>query len=171
MTEINKNMILIDRITWERIQDLHPWVRPKVIDLIIRCSVQGLYIRVVSAGRSYSEQNELYAQGRTMPGAVVTNAKGGWSWHNFYCAIDFCLLNPNFKNVSWSLVRDLNENNKADWYEVIEVAKNLGFTAGADWPKPDCPHLDMRFGKTIEEIRSLFNAGKLIDNRYIDFAA
>lgn len=38
--------------------------------------------------RTYEEQNALYAQGRTAPGNKVTNAKGGFSNHNFGIAFD-----------------------------------------------------------------------------------
>ncbi len=33
--------------------------------------------------RTYKEQNDLYALGRTKPGKKVTNAPGGRSYHNF----------------------------------------------------------------------------------------
>lgn len=43
----------------------------------------------VSEGyRSDDRQNALYAQGRTNPGAVVTNAQAGQSAHNFGLAVD-----------------------------------------------------------------------------------
>ncbi|SVE43245.1 uncharacterized protein METZ01_LOCUS496099, partial [marine metagenome] len=44
---------------------------------------------VVHTLRTYAEQDDLYEQGRTEPGKIVTNARGGKSWHNFGLAIDF----------------------------------------------------------------------------------
>ena len=38
--------------------------------------------------RTVAQQNALYAQGRTEPGAIVTNAPGGSSAHNFGLAVD-----------------------------------------------------------------------------------
>jgi peptidoglycan L-alanyl-D-glutamate endopeptidase CwlK len=47
---------------------------------------------VVYAGkRSTAKQDELYAQGRTTPGPIVTNARGGQSPHEFGLAIDAVL--------------------------------------------------------------------------------
>src|SRR5690606_22511724 len=43
----------------------------------------------ISGHRTWAEQDALYAQGRTKPGSIVTNAKGGQSNHNFGIAMDF----------------------------------------------------------------------------------
>lgn len=54
--------------------------------------------------RSNSDQNDLYARGRSKKGQIVTNAKGGESPHNFLPAQAF---DVGFKNkdgsLSWSL--------------------------------------------------------------------
>lgn len=47
-----------------------------------------LDLRITSGYRSIKEQDELYAQGRTKAGQIVTNAKGGESQHNFGIAFD-----------------------------------------------------------------------------------
>lgn len=46
--------------------------------------------------RSNEEQNDLYAQGRTKPGKIVTNAKAGQSPHNFLPAraFDIAFVKP-----------------------------------------------------------------------------
>lgn len=49
---------------------------------------QGLDLRVRSGLRSCSEQNTLYAQGRTTPGPIVTEAPGCRSWHVTGRAVD-----------------------------------------------------------------------------------
>lgn len=43
----------------------------------------------ISGYRSIPEQNDLFAQGRTKSGNIVTKARGGESYHNFAVAIDF----------------------------------------------------------------------------------
>jgi hypothetical protein len=48
----------------------------------------GLDIRVRSGLRSCSEQNSIYAQGRTTSGPIVTEAPGCSSWHVMGRAID-----------------------------------------------------------------------------------
>ncbi len=44
---------------------------------------EGIEFIVTCTYRSNKEQNTLYAQGRTTPGKIVTNARGGQSEHNF----------------------------------------------------------------------------------------
>jgi hypothetical protein len=40
---------------------------------------------------------DVYAQGRTRPGPVVTKAKAGYSIHNFGCAFDVGIFSPDGK--------------------------------------------------------------------------
>lgn len=47
-----------------------------------------LDLKITSGHRSFEEQAKLYAQGRTEPGEVITNAEPGESAHNWGCAID-----------------------------------------------------------------------------------
>ncbi len=49
---------------------------------IANCRAAGLDLLVTCTYRSDAEQDALYAQGRTAPGKVVTNAKAGQSSHN-----------------------------------------------------------------------------------------
>lgn len=42
----------------------------------------GVAVLLICTYRSKEEQDRTYAQGRTLPGKVVTNAKGGQSAHN-----------------------------------------------------------------------------------------
>lgn len=46
------------------------------------CSTAGISLLVTCTYRSGAEQNALYAQGRTSPGKIVTNARAGQSKHN-----------------------------------------------------------------------------------------
>jgi peptidoglycan LD-endopeptidase CwlK len=48
----------------------------------------GTYILVVSGWRTAKEQNDLYEQGRTKAGHIVTDAKAGHSMHNYGLAVD-----------------------------------------------------------------------------------
>lgn len=41
--------------------------------------------------RTFEEQARLYAQGRTAPGRIVTNARPGESAHNYGCASDWTM--------------------------------------------------------------------------------
>ena len=54
----------------------HPELQQKAEKLISACRGQGLLIGIGECFRTVSEQDALYAKGRTAPGSIVTNAKG-----------------------------------------------------------------------------------------------
>lgn len=64
------------------LDDLHPDMRPLVDRLLAECDASGIDLLVTCTWRSPEEQARLYAQGRTAPGKIVTNAKPGQSMHN-----------------------------------------------------------------------------------------
>lgn len=70
------------------LDDLNPIVKQKVEALISACRAENIDLLVTSTYRDNESQNALYAQGRTTPGKIVTNAKAGSSWHNWRCAVD-----------------------------------------------------------------------------------
>ncbi|RAP75173.1 peptidoglycan-binding protein [Paenibacillus montanisoli] len=47
-----------------------------------------LDVRITYAFRSWDDQDRLFAQGRWLPGDIVTNARGGDSYHNWGLAFD-----------------------------------------------------------------------------------
>lgn len=69
--------------------DLLPVVAAKASTFIAACRAAGIDVLITSTLRDNEAQDALYAQGRTKPGRVVTNAKAGQSWHNYGCAFDF----------------------------------------------------------------------------------
>jgi len=122
-----------------RLSGLHPVVRAATERLIDLSYKAGVPIVITQGFRSIAEQDALYAQGRTKPGKIVTNARGGYSNHNFGVAIDFAVLESDGKNVSWSV--------DARWMTVVSIAKQLGFEWGGDWKSfVDTPHFEMTFG-------------------------
>ncbi|GBF73037.1 hypothetical protein PA598K_01322 [Paenibacillus sp. 598K] len=138
-----------------RLSGLLPVVRLAAERLIDRCYARGVPIVITQGLRTIAEQDALYAQGRTKPGAKVTNARGGYSYHNFGAAIDFALLLPDGRNVSWDMTRDGNGNKLRDWMEVAEEGKKLGFAWGGDWKDfKDNPHFEMTFGLTTAQYRA-----------------
>jgi len=74
------------------IATLLPRVRPFARALIEKAANQGIIIKVTSSTRSFAEQDELFAQGRTKPGKRVSNARGGFSNHNFGLAFDVTIF-------------------------------------------------------------------------------
>jgi peptidoglycan L-alanyl-D-glutamate endopeptidase CwlK len=71
------------------LSDLHPKVKALAEKFIAECDKVGIDILIYSTYRDAESQNALYAQGRTTLGRIVTNAKGGQSYHNWRVAFDF----------------------------------------------------------------------------------
>lgn len=135
------------------ITGLHPIVAESEKLLVRKAARRGIEVVITHDYRSIEEQNTLYNQGRSIAGNIVTNAKGGESYHNYGLAIDFALRTPE-GDVVWDMERDDNGNGKADWLEVVDLAKELGFTWGGDWANfPDYPHLQMDFGLSINDLK------------------
>lgn len=111
----------------------------------------GADAKVISGTRSYEEQNALYKKGRFRnPGARVTNARGGQSWHNFGLAWDIGLFDGG-----QYLTTD------AKYRAVAPIAKVAGLEWGGDWRSfPDAPHyqLDTQ-GRGVTQARSTFETG------------
>lgn len=136
------------------VTELHPVVFAKQTELIAEAGKAGITILITDGFRSIDEQNAIYAKGRTTEGKVVTQVQGGHSYHNYGLAIDFALRTKKGE-VVWDMEYDGNKNGQADWMEVVEIAKGLGFSWGGDWENfPDYPHLQMDFGFSIRQLRN-----------------
>lgn len=65
------------------LDDLYPKLRPIAVEFIKRCAAKGIDVLIYCTWRSNDEQAELYALGRSKPGAIITNAGPGKSAHNY----------------------------------------------------------------------------------------
>lgn len=108
---------------------------------------------LISGGRTFAQSDALYAQGRTAPGCIVTNAPAGRSFHNYFLAVDF----------------DMVTNGKDDyavgphWMEIVSIMKKHGFEWGGDWNSiKDNPHFENRFGYSWQDLFAKHNAGDFI---------
>lgn len=149
-----------DPVSEKRIETLHPKIAAEVLCLFNRANNMLLTgnakARITSAFRSVQEQTALYAKGRTVAGKIVTNAKGGYSVHNYGLAFDFCLITDNGKYASWDYLKDYDGDLIPDWMEFVNLFKQYGYEWGGDWKSfKDRPHIQKTFGMTIEELRTL----------------
>lgn len=137
----------MDKYTEQRINKLHPSVREEVNKIIAECdkALTGkAKIRVTQALRTFKEQDDLYAIGRTKLGKKVTNARGGQSIHNYGFAVDICLVIDG-KIASWDTVKDWDNDQVADWYECVKIFAKYGWDWGGNWKKfKDLPHFDKK---------------------------
>ena len=164
-----------DQKTLERIQLLHPKLRDEALtmyDEIVAALTGTAACRFAYTLRTFAEQDGLFAQGRTKPGAIVTKAKGGQSYHNYGLAIDIVLLvdkdkNGTFETASWDLKTDFDGDGKSDWQEIVAIFKRYGYEWGGDWKFVDAPHFQKTLGKSISELQSLHKAGKVDKNGFV----
>ena len=116
------------------IATLLPQVRPIARALVQKAAAAGISIRVISGLRSYEEQAALYAQGRTTPGKKVTNARPGYSNHNFGIAFDIGVFEGS---------KYLPESPK--YKAVGALGMDLGLEWGGNWKTiVDQPHFQLR---------------------------
>ena len=164
-----------DEKTLERIQLLHPKLRDEALtmyDEIVTALTGTAACRFAYTLRTFAEQDALFAQGRTKPGAIVTKAKGGQSYHNYGLAIDIVLLvdkdkNGTFETASWDLKTDFDGDGKSDWQEIVAIFKRYGYEWGGDWKFNDAPHFQKTFGKSIAELQTLHKTGKVDKNGFV----
>ena len=109
-------------------------MQPYARALVTKAAQNGITIKVISGLRTYDEQDDLYAQGRTKPGKIVTNARGGYSNHNFGVAFDIGV----FEGSSY---KDESPKYKA----VGVLGMDLGLEWGGNWKTiQDEPHFQLR---------------------------
>lgn len=125
------------------IATLHPRVRPFARALIEKAAGQDIIIKVISAMRTYAEQDKLFAKGRTAPGDVVTNARGGFSNHNFGLAFDIGIFTG-----STDPEKATKYISSSPSYDGIgALGADLGLEWGGHWKRfKDKPHFQLRPG-------------------------
>jgi peptidoglycan LD-endopeptidase CwlK len=126
---------------------MNPIVKKSALELVRRAYAEGINAQISHGMRTYAQQNELYAQGRTKKGNIVTNARGGQSNHNFGLAVDYFLTTWDGSKATWSV--------NSDWRRVAAIGKSLGFSWGGDWRSfKDYPHLEMTGGLSTAQLRA-----------------
>jgi peptidoglycan LD-endopeptidase CwlK len=118
----------------KNIATLLPEVQPIARALVQKAALNGIHIKIISGLRTYEEQDELYAQGRTKPGSKVTNARGGYSNHNFGIAFDIGVFEGQ---------KYLPDSVK--YKAVGALGTDLGLEWGGNWKSiVDLPHFQLR---------------------------
>ncbi len=110
---------------------------------------------LISGNRTYTEQDALYAQGRTTEGKIVTKARGGFSNHNFGIAGDAAVFQGKLY---------LDGGTKAQAALAAKVhkacsehAKACGLEWGGSWSGfKDLPHYEIATGLSMAAKRKKF---------------
>lgn len=148
---------MIEKITSDRIDLLHPSVRQEVRELTEKVEsvlTQHSQMRIVQGYRTFPEQHALFLQR-----PKVTNADAGQSYHNYGLAIDFALLIDG-KQISWDASKDFDQDGVADWLEVVKIFVNAGWKWGKAFN--DLPHLEKSFGYSWKQLLDKYNKGDFI---------
>ena len=155
---------------------LHPQLQVKVSQLTDLCKQAGLNVLITETLRTAAEQDALYAQGRTTPGSIVTNAKGSsyQSMHQWGVAFDFC---RNVKGEEYS-------NADGFFEKVGKIGKVVGLFWGGDFKSlVDRPHFQMpefspdgttaclrnQFGKPENFIKTWEDEDMLTDEQFAEY--
>ena len=131
----------------KNIAGLNSKVQPLARELIETATEQGIHVKVICGNRTYEEQDDLYAQGRSKGGSIVTKARGGQSMHNFGTAFDIGIFSKDGKEY-------LGES--PDYAKVGKIGEALGLEWGGSWKFVDEPHFQLTDGRTLAQLRSAF---------------
>src|SRR5687768_11302965 len=125
----------MNKYSIRRLNEVHPALKAIVEVMEIKLLQDHIQIEVVQGLRTIAEQNALYAQGRTKPGPIVTQAKGGQSNHNYGLAVDVCPF-VNGKP-QWNAPIEI-------WTKIGRLAESYGLEWGGSWKKfIDKPHIQI----------------------------
>lgn len=133
-------------ISSRSLDDLHPIVKEKALHHTALCKANGIDLLIYCTYRDIEAQNSLYAQGRTTPGNIVTNARGGESFHNYKLAYD-CVPLVSGKP-AWA---------DRDKYNLIGI---LGESCGLEWAGRwtgklrEIAHFQYSAGLSLADLRS-----------------
>jgi len=115
---------------------------------------------ILESIRTFKRQNELYAKGRTMPGAIVTKARAGYSDHHYGIAIDagFAGADPYLTKLAQSERVEDRKRFEFYWSELGRIAEEHGCIWGGRWKGlGDKPHICINYGPTMNDIFDFFS--------------
>jgi len=144
-----------------KLDGVHPTIQEKALKLITNAYSKGIKLLVTQGLRTVGYQDDLYAQGRTQaqlnavglsdvtakPGMKrVTNARGGYSYHNYGLAFDIVVVKDN---------GELDWNTTSLYNKVGTYGKTLGLEWGGDFKSiKDRPHFQLTFGLSLAQLRA-----------------
>lgn len=126
------------------LNDLHPALKILAGQFVANCALKGVKTIITQTWRSPAEQDALFAQGRTTPGPIVTNAEASESKHCFILngepaskAFDYCILNDNGHII-------IDGSHPLYGYAGA-IGEALGLSWGGTWPRPktDYDHFEI----------------------------
>lgn len=116
---------------------------------IAACLLEGIDLLITSTYRDLEAQAEIYAQGRTKPGRIVTWADAGQSLHNYRVAYDVVPLRAG------KPVWGTKEADRILWLRIGELGEQVGLEWAGRWPRRrEFPHFQYLGGLTKADLRA-----------------
>jgi peptidoglycan L-alanyl-D-glutamate endopeptidase CwlK len=151
--EIARDCGVFDQRSEQNIFTLFPKAQKEARNFLKRLKNAGINARIISGTRTYAVQNILFAQGRTLAGTIVTNARGGESNHNFGIAWDIGIFTAQGQYLPDSPLYD----------KAAEVGLSPNLEWGGHWQSfKDKPHYQMKTGLTSQKLRERFEKGETL---------
>lgn len=124
--------------------------------MVSLCRHRDIALLVTQGLRTWEQQDRLYAKGRTIPPLgkryIVTNGKGGQSYHNFGLAFDVVILDD--------LGKPMWDAEHPSWRLVGEIGKSVGLAWGGDWKTlKDLAHFEYTCDLSLKVCRELYPLG------------
>jgi peptidoglycan LD-endopeptidase CwlK len=130
----------------EKLSALIPELRSLAQKHLDLCRESGIDLLLVQGYRTLTEQAALYEAGRGPDGGrKVTNARPGYSWHNFRRAYDVAVVEGG--KIIW---------NSPKYTEAGKIGKSLGLLWGGDFKsvRGDLGHFEYHPGLTLALART-----------------
>jgi peptidoglycan L-alanyl-D-glutamate endopeptidase CwlK len=106
-----KTKIDLDLSKWK----LTPSCERKAFQFLILCKADGYDIKITQGRRTQQYQDELYAQGRTTPGKIVTNTRNSNHLTGNAFDISFVGKIPYPDNFDWSIIGAIGKILSLKW--------------------------------------------------------
>ena len=139
-------------MTCRDVKELTPAAQKACRLFLKKCKESGLNIFLTETYRSQARQNQLYAQGRTEPGQIVTWTLN--SRHTSRRAWDIAVIGKDLYDMT--VIRQAGA-----------IGQSLGITWGGEWSTPDYVHFEITEDWTApEEVEEVTQAefNKMMDN-------
>lgn len=140
-----------------RLSLVHPELRRRIVQL--DALIPSISLQVTQGLRTWAIQNQLWQQGRTLPGDVVTDAPAGYSAHNFGYAVDLVPEDIMPGQPDWNLTHPA-------WQKLLAAGPQCNLAEGAKWRTfPDNPHFYPRElpADPTDAMREQFTDGGLVN--------
>lgn len=145
--------LTFDDRTEKNLATLSPTTREVARLFLRQVREAGINAKIIDGTRTYEEQDAKYEQGRSKPGEIVTNARGGYSWHNFGVAFDIGIFDSEGKYLEESKL----------YADAGKIGRELGLEWGGDWKGRlvDEPHYQYNPNRySLATAREKHNAGE-----------